>query len=213
MHGANTSNIKCLQEMEEVFKNDLNRKTIENTNQPANENDNAEQRGSNSDYQIIAGQQVNKVKDSSTTATTSTPISNKTDTPSRGKKRSRDIVKAISDLKTLHEEVNSVEETPFDIFGKSVAMQLKTFLTQNALLAQAKIQSVLTEIGIHDYRKRTGSLSLITNFSSPVPSPLDSNSNTTNVDEHTSSSNSELTSLETGTTSIITLALNNAYNC
>lgn len=38
----------------------------------------------------------------------------------RGKKRSREIVKVISDLKIWSEEVNSVVETPFDMFWKKI---------------------------------------------------------------------------------------------
>lgn len=68
--------------------------------------------------------------------TNTSAITNKTETFSLGKKRSRNILKAICDLRTLHEAVNSVEETLFNIFGKSVVIHLKT---------QAKIQNVLTE--------------------------------------------------------------------
>ena len=70
------------------------------------------------------------------------------------KKRKKDIIKAISDLKSLHDDIN-VEETSFDYFGKTVAMQLKSLSTENALLAQCKIQTILTEIGIKDYREKT----------------------------------------------------------
>lgn len=72
----------------------------------------------------------------------------------RPKKRSREIVKAINDVKMVHYKLDSEEDTQFDVFGKSVAMQLKKLSVENALMAQQKIQRILTEIGITDYRKR-----------------------------------------------------------
>ncbi|KOB67403.1 Uncharacterized protein OBRU01_19870 [Operophtera brumata] len=145
LNNVYVSNIKWLKEMEEVFMNDLKRKTYENQ----------------SDLQCVASSpQANcsqsTVTDANTTNNSSTGASA---TPSRPKKRPREIVKAIHDLKTMHDKVNAKEEeeTPFDVFGKSVAMQLKKMSIENALKAQQKIQCVLTKIGITDYRERSAS--------------------------------------------------------
>lgn len=57
----------------------------------------------------------------------------------------------------MHDKVNAKEEeeTLFDVFCKTVAMQLKKMTLENALRAQEKVQSILTELGIEDYRERS----------------------------------------------------------
>ncbi|XP_045778438.1 uncharacterized protein LOC123876274 [Maniola jurtina] len=115
------SNIKWLKEMEEVFMNDLKRKTYENIQSVSqiHGHQNAEQQ--QSDLQCVASsEQANRsqstVTDANATNNTSTGTSA---TPSRPKKRPREIVKAINDLKTMHDKVfKEEEETPFDLFGK-----------------------------------------------------------------------------------------------
>lgn len=102
-----------------------------------------------------------------TTVTASTPNSTKTSTTSKtGKlpqatKRAKLITNAISDLRTLYEDVsaesNSGEVTAFDMFGKYVAMQLKSMSFENALMAQSRFQNILTEYAIKDHREKTAS--------------------------------------------------------
>lgn len=96
-------------------------------------------------------------------------------TGSRPKKRSREIVKVINHSNSLHDKVNvKEEETAFDVYGKSVAMQLKKLSVENALMAQKKIQCILTEIGIADYREKTGNISSLTYSYQSVQSPASS---------------------------------------
>lgn len=83
----------------------------------------------------------------------------------RAKKRTKEILTAVSDLKKINEDLNSEEETVWAAFGKSVAMQLKTMSVENALLAQCRIQSILTEFGLKDHREKTASRSAMSNYS------------------------------------------------
>ncbi|XP_071056810.1 uncharacterized protein [Onthophagus taurus] len=227
------SNIKWLKEMEEVFVNDLRRKTYENTNtlnQPNPTNTNADDQESVSAIPLQSCNLQEVVTTTSDTTITTPTISNTGNTP-RAKKRSRDIVKAISDLKSLHEEVNCVEESAFDVFGKSVAMQLKGLSVENALLAQCRIQSILTEFGIKDCKEKTASRLSVSNYSSRTPSPASSYASDTHFNDYSSGvpvnhntvidvhriddppmiSSASLTPLET-TTNIITLAMTAALN-
>lgn len=69
------------------------------------------------------------------------------------KKRTASVLSAVADLKSIHDSINKSEpeEDSFDIFGKSVAMQLKKFLSlETSLRAQSKIQNILTEMGIEE---------------------------------------------------------------
>jgi hypothetical protein len=50
-------------------------------------------------------------------------------------------------------------EDAFDIFGRSVAMQLKTFSEETALIAQCRFQNILTELGLQDLKVKRGSTS------------------------------------------------------
>ncbi|CAH2009428.1 unnamed protein product [Acanthoscelides obtectus] len=129
---------------------------------------------------------------------------------SRARKRSRDIVKAVSDLKSLHEQVNSAEENPLDVFGKSVASQLKTFSVENALLAQCRIQSLLSEIGIKDYREKSAPNNSSQRSSSVFSNFTDVNYTSTASTDHVTNRFDDLTSesdtLRT-TNDILTLAM------
>lgn len=63
----------------------------------------------------------------------------------------------MADLKSIHDAINKSEpeEDSFDIFGKSVAMQLKKFLSlETSLRAQSKIQNILTAMGIEELNRQ-----------------------------------------------------------
>lgn len=80
-------------------------------------------------------------------------------------------------MKQLNEGLNSERETVFDVFGRSVALQLKNLSAENALLAQNQIQNILTEYGIKELRQRTESHSSPLNqipYSSYSDTPIDS---------------------------------------
>lgn len=62
----------------------------------------------------------------------------------------------MAGLKSIHDAINKSEpeKDSFDIFSKSVAMQLKKFLSlETSLRAQSKIQNILTEIGIEELKR------------------------------------------------------------
>lgn len=68
------------------------------------------------------------------------------------------IFSAIGELKKLHEVINkdiplaTQEEDRFDVFGKSVAMQLRALSYERGMIGQARIQNILTELSIENYR-------------------------------------------------------------
>lgn len=66
------------------------------------------------------------------------------------------IFRAIGELKKLQEIINEDKPEPpenqFDCFGKSVAAQLKTLPYDQALIAQSKIQNILSDIAIDNYK-------------------------------------------------------------
>ncbi|CAH2014423.1 unnamed protein product [Acanthoscelides obtectus] len=129
---------------------------------------------------------------------------------SRARKRSRNIVKAVSDLKSLHEQVNSDEENPLDVFRKSVAWQLKTFSVENALLAKCRIQCLLSKIGIKDYREKSAPNNSSQRSSSVFSNFIDVSYTSTASTDHVTNRFDDLTSesdtLRT-TNDIITLAM------
>ncbi|PZC83544.1 hypothetical protein B5X24_HaOG207527 [Helicoverpa armigera] len=146
------SNIKWLKEMEEVFMSELKRKrrnTYKNIPSVTLVPEQLVPPESGSQFPAAAGEKISQQPTITTAATTA-------NTPLRPKKRSRVIINAINELKTLHGQVHAEKESSFDVFGKSVAMQLKNFSVENALLAQQKIQCILTEIGIADCREKRG---------------------------------------------------------
>jgi len=59
----------------------------------------------------------------------------------------------------LQENINKPEipqpENQFDIFGKSIAVQLKALHFENALIAKTRIQNILSEMAIQNYRSRS----------------------------------------------------------
>lgn len=62
----------------------------------------------------------------------------------------------MAGLKSIHDVINKSEPKNdlFDIFGKSVAIQLKKFLSlETSLRAQSKIQNILTEIEIEELKR------------------------------------------------------------
>ncbi|XP_061717525.1 uncharacterized protein LOC133525240 [Cydia pomonella] len=175
-----TSNVKWLKEMEEVFSKDLKKKVYENISHSANEdtgpqdNSPATSSHSNNNQEVPAiTSDHQQVPVTVTTTTTSATITNTINT-ARGKKRARDIFQAVSDLKKLNEDVNSEKETVFDVFGRSVALQLKNLSTENALLAQNRIQNILTDYGIKELRQSTAYHSSSSNRSDQRPSSVHS---------------------------------------
>lgn len=63
------------------------------------------------------------------------------------KKRKIDIPidKAIKELKTISEQAKVQTEDEFDLFCKSLAVQLKKMPLNRALICQEKLQSVMTQ--------------------------------------------------------------------
>jgi hypothetical protein len=89
--------------------------------------------------------------------------------PSRPKtKRANAVLRAVAELKSLQESINTpdTDENAYDVFGRSVAMQLKKLSKESALLDQCRIQNILTEMGIEDFRRRSHSTS--TSYSNPA---------------------------------------------
>lgn len=68
------------------------------------------------------------------------------------KNRSKDITRAIDELKQIQQLINNdvVPPNQYDIFGSSVAAQLKNLPCDKALIAQSKIQAILTDIAIEN---------------------------------------------------------------
>ena len=62
---------------------------------------------------------------------------------SQPKKRANTIIRAVADLKLLHKSINNSDpnKDAYDVFGRSVAMQLKKLSEEKALLAQCEIQN------------------------------------------------------------------------
>ncbi|XP_031329818.1 uncharacterized protein LOC116160697 [Photinus pyralis] len=107
----------------------------------------------------------------------------------KSKKRKSNIEQvssAIHDLKKIAKDVNKepLVENEFLVFGKCVAAQLMKLSTASALLAQEKIQSVLTHFRIQELEKMSGTplrpvQSLHSSLSTtPIASPSPSYSDT-----------------------------------
>ncbi|KAL4104612.1 hypothetical protein QTP88_019906 [Uroleucon formosanum] len=93
------------------------------------------------------------------------------------KKRTASVLSAVADLKSIHDAINKSEpeEDSFDIFGKSVAMQLKKFLSlETSLRAQSKIQNILTEMGIEELNRQKRSSTPLSTLSYMNPSSVSS---------------------------------------
>lgn len=93
------------------------------------------------------------------------------------KKRTASVLSAVADLKSIHDVINKSEpeEDSFDIFGKSVAMQLKKFLLlETSLKAQSKIQNILTEMGIEELNRQKRSSTPLSTLSYMNPSSVSS---------------------------------------
>lgn len=58
------------------------------------------------------------------------------------------------------------------MFGRSVALQLKNLSAENALIAQSRIQNILTEFGIKEQRTRQRTTSSFSNHSYQTPSSV-----------------------------------------
>jgi len=109
------------------------------------------------------------------------PIPEKSDCmekqPSRPKKRANAVLRAVAELKSLQESINTsdTDEDAYDVFGRSVAMQLKKLSEEVALLAQCRIQTILTEMGIEDFRRRNHCTSTSHSNPASVASPSSGN--------------------------------------
>lgn len=67
-----------------------------------------------------------------------------------------EISDTIKELKNLNENINqSSTDTEFDVFGRHVSAQLEKLSTENALLAQEKIQQVLTHYRLIELKNQT----------------------------------------------------------
>jgi hypothetical protein len=71
-----------------------------------------------------------------------------------GQNRANDFIRAAAELKSLQESINTSDNgDAYDVFGRSVTMQLKKLSEELALLAQCRIQNILTEVGIEEFRR------------------------------------------------------------
>ncbi|KAJ8713541.1 hypothetical protein PYW07_013911 [Mythimna separata] len=72
------------------------------------------------------------------------------------KKRSKisQLSTIVSSMKDMQYDLSKSEtvEDEFDIFGKHIAKQLRTLSTEQAILGQEEIQSVITKCRLHDLR-------------------------------------------------------------
>ncbi|XP_041979865.1 uncharacterized protein LOC121733624 [Aricia agestis] len=75
-------------------------------------------------------------------------------TPSSSKERVEKPPKPTKRRRESRDSSNNLDEAECDSFGRSVAVQLRKMYVENALLAQSRIQSILTEIGISDHRQK-----------------------------------------------------------
>lgn len=74
------------------------------------------------------------------------------------KKRSKisQLSTIVSSMKDMQYDLSKSEtvEDEFDIFGKHIAKQLRTLSTEQAILGQEEIQSVITRCRLHDLSSR-----------------------------------------------------------
>lgn len=72
------------------------------------------------------------------------------------KKRSKisQLSTIVSSMKDMQYDLSKSEtvEDEFDIFGKHIAKQLRTLSTEQAILGQEEIQSVITKCRLHDLK-------------------------------------------------------------
>ncbi|CAI6359235.1 unnamed protein product [Macrosiphum euphorbiae] len=131
------SNIQWLKELEPIYKDADSRTTFDNFEY-------------NMEVQNVSTETTEEALTNelpeSQSFTTQLPSQTK-------KKRTASVLSAVADLKSIHDAINKSEpeDDSFDMFGKSVAMQLKKFLSlETSLRAQSKIQNILTEMGIEE---------------------------------------------------------------
>lgn len=76
--------------------------------------------------------------------------------PEPRKKRSKisQLSTIVSSMKEMQYDLSKSEtgEDEFDIFGKHIAKQLRTLSTEQAILGQEEIQSVITKCRLHDLK-------------------------------------------------------------
>lgn len=104
----------------------------------------------------------------------------------RKKSNIQQISAAVKDLKQLASDVNKEPpiENEFAIFGNSVGVQLQKLSTYNAVLAQEKIQSILTHFRLDELRSNSAPqaprIHVLQNYNStPASTPSPSYSDTT----------------------------------
>ncbi|XP_066907107.1 uncharacterized protein [Halyomorpha halys] len=91
-------------------------------------------------------------------------ISNERNQLKKSVSKQKRVIQAIEELKELHKitkkdqsvAISSINnsETQFDIYGKSVAAQLKTLPFGRAIMAQSQIQDVLSQHAMEYYREK-----------------------------------------------------------
>lgn len=75
------------------------------------------------------------------------------------------IFRAIGELKKLQEAVNRdvpEKEDRFDVFAKNVAVQLRELSFERSMIAQTRIQNILSELAIENYMYNNTSASIET---------------------------------------------------
>lgn len=83
------------------------------------------------------------------------------------------------EFNTLQEIINEDKPKPpenqFDCFGKSVAAQLKTLPYNKALIAQSRIQNILSNVAIENYKycNTPGSISLSSSSEFRTQTPVE----------------------------------------
>jgi len=78
-------------------------------------------------------------------------ITNHMELPRKKKSRLQELSSTVQQLQKLNETINT-ESKPneYEIFGKHVASQLEKLSTENAIIGQEKIQSILTQLRLNE---------------------------------------------------------------
>jgi hypothetical protein len=75
--------------------------------------------------------------------------------------RCKDIARAVVELKQLQQSISVAPPNQFAVFGSSVAAQLQALPYDKALIAQLKLQSMLTDIALENFRNNMMSSTIL----------------------------------------------------
>nr|CAI5870088.1 unnamed protein product [Callosobruchus analis] len=139
-------NLHWYKEMDSLLKDiDERRTTIENVNSSTS----SEQNNPSSGEQDISmastseGESIPEPRGEQRQSTSSKNVSQR-----------KGIFRAIGELKKLQEAVNRdvpEKEDRFDVFARNVAVQLRELSFERSMIAQTRIQNILSELAIENY--------------------------------------------------------------